>query len=540
MTGLPGNLTTPPLTPPREERSQPLMATSEPINGNRNNVSDSVHANSASFKATVNVGVSNGVTSREQETEALDRLDTSSVTDSPSNLDAEPPALVIISDMEDEKEEGEEEAMDVSSEPTKPEEQFLSAEPSQCNGKTPPNKVYMKVSSGGGGGGKEEGAVTGSLQSTKVTSAGKDAVSSGEEELEEVDLEQDADKNMTQHGNFLKRPAHITTNNSANIPHPHSNASPADTKVDSPTKSASLPSHRAYHPTAVNVMKKHSKNGHTPSSVYATERKLREVKARESGGFQDHNRRETDVESAAPVTNVKQAAKVKQFFTTIQQHGNKLGSEVAEQVQELIHALMVRGCVCLMIRRWGLDREGRRGEGGRGEGGRREGGRRGEGGRGEGGREEGRGGRVILSSLMSLAIHLCILKMPTSFPLPNRNSCIFNCIEGNLSRSLCCGQKMTCEQLLHNILLVVTAREIYVSRMGQYTCSAYIVQLGCMLVSVREIVMDTLFRVFYILFRGVTSCSIHYVCTVDSLTLGTCQSVLIREVASFQGSRYLH
>ena len=39
---------------------------------------------------------------------------------------------------------------------------------------------------------------------------------------------------------------------------------------------------------------------------------------------------------------VRQVAKVKQFFTTLQQFGNKNGSEVAEQVQELITAVVVR------------------------------------------------------------------------------------------------------------------------------------------------------------------------------------------------------
>ena len=39
---------------------------------------------------------------------------------------------------------------------------------------------------------------------------------------------------------------------------------------------------------------------------------------------------------------VRQVAKVKQFFTTLQSFGNRMSSEVAEQVQELITALVVR------------------------------------------------------------------------------------------------------------------------------------------------------------------------------------------------------
>lgn len=45
--------------------------------------------------------------------------------------------------------------------------------------------------------------------------------------------------------------------------------------------------------------------------------------------------------STSPGHRTKQVAKLKQFFTTLQGFGNKLGSEAAEQVQELITALVV-------------------------------------------------------------------------------------------------------------------------------------------------------------------------------------------------------
>ncbi len=45
--------------------------------------------------------------------------------------------------------------------------------------------------------------------------------------------------------------------------------------------------------------------------------------------------------NVSPGYRSKQVAKLKQFFTTLQGFGNKLGSEAAEQVQELITALVV-------------------------------------------------------------------------------------------------------------------------------------------------------------------------------------------------------
>lgn len=50
--------------------------------------------------------------------------------------------------------------------------------------------------------------------------------------------------------------------------------------------------------------------------------------------------------SGSPGHRTKQVAKLKQFFTTLQGFGNKLGSEAAEQVQELITALVVSLFVC--------------------------------------------------------------------------------------------------------------------------------------------------------------------------------------------------
>ena len=308
------------------------MVTSEPVNGNRNNVSDSALANSASFKATkgvdMNVGVSNGIL-RKQDAGIQERLDASrNATNSSSNLDTEPPDLVIISDMDDDKEE------EVMPEPTEPDKQ-VSLEQSQSNGEMTSNqKVYAHVISADAVDGRSP---SNSLQSAAVTSAGKDAASSGEDEVEDVDLElieEDTEPNSTDQAISSSHA------NSSNPTNSHPSASAVDAK-DSSVKKTRLLGHPSHHQSAASPSKKHSRNGHTPSHVYAMERKSAMKDHREGGGSQEHNRREVDSEGTAPVTNVKQASKVKQFFTTIQQHANKLGSEVAEQVQELIHALMV-------------------------------------------------------------------------------------------------------------------------------------------------------------------------------------------------------
>ena len=54
--------------------------------------------------------------------------------------------------------------------------------------------------------------------------------------------------------------------------------------------------------------------------------------------------------SVSPSYRVRQVAKLKQFFTTLQGFGNKLGREGAEQVQELIAALVV----CLFVTHWNV------------------------------------------------------------------------------------------------------------------------------------------------------------------------------------------
>ena len=65
------------------------------------------------------------------------------------------------------------------------------------------------------------------------------------------------------------------------------------------------------------------------------------VKERPTQVFSDGILGDEEVEGNLATANVHQVAKLKRFFTTLQQFGNKMSSEVAEQVQELITALVV-------------------------------------------------------------------------------------------------------------------------------------------------------------------------------------------------------
>jgi len=55
---------------------------------------------------------------------------------------------------------------------------------------------------------------------------------------------------------------------------------------------------------------------------------------------------EMQEESLSPGHKARQVGKLKRFFMTLQGFGNNLGSEVAEQVQELITALVVNALHC--------------------------------------------------------------------------------------------------------------------------------------------------------------------------------------------------
>ena len=83
----------------------------------------------------------------------------------------------------------------------------------------------------------------------------------------------------------------------------------------------------------------HPHQGHTPHLKYVTTPPINGQSHSVSiDSPQDPAARRRSV---SPGYRSKQVAKLKQFFTTLQGFGNKLGSEAAEQVQELITALVV-------------------------------------------------------------------------------------------------------------------------------------------------------------------------------------------------------
>lgn len=351
-TGLPGELTTPPLTPPRE----PPPPTSEPINGNRNNVSDSVHANSANYKTTKQLDPEAGAdvatdVIRKHLTKASEELTNSQVHTPSPKMEKTPPALVVISDRKGGT--GEE----VGSSPGKCDPVMDKPEAFQDNREaTPPESRSPYVSTEYmSGTGKGE---VGSLQSMQVTSAsvgshGRDGFSSGEEEMEDVELVLVEDGEEGREGSRQKG---NTAEGSKPIGGDDTGSRDARGGM---RETVGVSRHIGHHrppdvAVVMNGRKEQSQNGHGSNGGKKSSPEL-ESPSQGSDGFHRRDKEEMGVVRAMHTTNAKQAAKVKQFFNTIQQHGNKLGSEVAEQVQELIHALMVRDS-----RGWGRQGGGER------------------------------------------------------------------------------------------------------------------------------------------------------------------------------------
>lgn len=387
---VPGELTTPPLTPPREHAQ--IMVTSEPVNGNRNNVSDSVHASSAHFKSTktmdsgVGVAATNdAIAARQQLVDEVSPEEDSHSVHVLTRMEAKPPALVVISGRANDKQvEGEEgEGGGQRGEVTSPgnrDHRGEHTEEYQVTGEVVVADQNAYVSSGvvaekGYGEGRGN-AGSGSLQSTTVTSAGNgggvdDAVTSDddEEDVEGMDLVlveegeeegegegEDKQQNRAIHTTSIHAPrGNAKTVGSEELrtredPHASRRESPSNRASDAGSHNGHHHHHHHHHrPAGMNGSEERPRNDHTSSASISTQgKKYASSPSAESpsqggsnDGFHMRNNGEGNGGRLVAMTNAKQAAKVKQFFTTIQQHGNALGSEVAEQVQELIHALMV-------------------------------------------------------------------------------------------------------------------------------------------------------------------------------------------------------
>ena len=354
---VPGLLSTPPLTPPQQEavgRQQqgqlqeeldsvsspdpsPLLVIAEPMNGNRNNVADSVHANSASFKSTTghhhHAVLSNGLPGKQQPPSDIEgpKIRSGGVqgrgSPAQSRLDLEPPALVVIDRGEGRREEREkEERMDIAASSASPVDKQDS---SRDREKFPRDKA-------------------GSLQSTVVTSvaegrslerrdSGRGEDDDDDDEDIDIDLvvvEDEEEAGLIQQAT----PTEGAASSKSSSPSSHSQHSRDGEGTASQRHVRTAPSHHtrpAVNGTSERLAKNHQ--NHAVSPGVTLERK----ELASSGGFHhDRGKKEGEGRTGGGNSN-KQASKVKQFFTTIQQHANKLGSEVAEQVQELIHALVV-------------------------------------------------------------------------------------------------------------------------------------------------------------------------------------------------------
>ena len=65
------------------------------------------------------------------------------------------------------------------------------------------------------------------------------------------------------------------------------------------------------------------------------------VEGEENSDNDTHSKEEDDDDAASLALRTKQSARVKQFFTTLQKFGNNMSRDGADQVQELISALLV-------------------------------------------------------------------------------------------------------------------------------------------------------------------------------------------------------
>ena len=311
---LPADIKTPPLAP--------SQVSSEPVNGNRNNLSDNARAYSANFKSSLkalDVGwtISDKISVQHSQNASKDMKYNGGSPGHLSRTDVVPPALVIIEDRKESQD---------NLDPNTNEKLSKNIVSSLQNNGIDHQHISVNEEQNG------------PLQSTKVTSANSrrkasDPASSEDEEVEEMDLvlveDEEEPENLT--GSSYSRSTAAVRDAGSTV----SNVSAG--KMDGPlNKSADATINkvgtRSVFSAAANSFNKEHRNN--PSSGDGIG-----VTAQDNEGFSEGNGRKS--QKAASVISVKQAAKVKQFFTTIQQCGNKMGSEVAEQVQELIHALMV-------------------------------------------------------------------------------------------------------------------------------------------------------------------------------------------------------
>ena len=354
------NLTTPPLTPPQDN-----TLNLPPMNGNRNNMADCAHPKAENFK-TISKEIDSKVIPVSDQVAQLPEASMHNgdhVFVSASHADMEPPALIIVEDDEGPEKQEEEKRKDcVSAEENQLQASVEQSAWKERNTVTSPEKG-------------ESGAVCSNGVETISTGREEYHTSSEEEEMEEIDLvlvegAEEEEERGKANGTHLENhvmvgsveakgstsncfpQSTISSNNVGVIPNaskpalPISNREIDSSKTVRPSASVSPPQ-EAY---AVNSYVFHSNNkGHfvkTPqanvpviSASGGGEAVAREVSQNGRDKFSRDGRRERS--KGSPLVCSHQAAKVKQVFTTMQQYANNMGRDVAEQVQELIHAVMV-------------------------------------------------------------------------------------------------------------------------------------------------------------------------------------------------------
>ncbi len=378
-------LTTPPHTPPHDQSpmattTRSTTTTTEPVNGNRNNLSDSALA---SFKDARNhqeiVSTSGGIRVQKQQ-----RDESKYSSRGYSRVDSEPPALVIVDDSaesqnlqepretssvnksrgEQDSTEGSHRSSGTDSGPIQVQKGHVMTDRVSSHS----TKMNSPVGQEGSGSLVQKLTPVDGQRDIHQSHHEDNPSSSESEEMEEMDLvlvedeseiaEMERQKNNSDE---ISRSAFRSNQSSDAIittvpPRLASGggagggAGGGGTSAGSNvTKKGNLIASKGHH------HHQHSAQTQTDiSRVNGEKEQMRKIlpptsqgrvvasttaASERSGRFASERKSKN---GAASFVNVKQAAKVKQFFTTIQQHGNKISTEVAEQVQELIHALMVR------------------------------------------------------------------------------------------------------------------------------------------------------------------------------------------------------
>ena len=378
------NLATPPLTPPREV---PLKE--PPVNVNRNNVSDSAHVKASQFSTTVRQGgvVSNGIVSGDHSHR---QNGIPGYVPASHGVDSEPPALVVGMNDDSQEEHKDQEGVAYGKEA----DVILRKEPQSHSQDRTAWSTVEKTGSKGSRRVKEQG---------DYSSADGDAISGDDEDVEGMDLvlvEEDTDEDKatladSQHGRQsngrVVKTMEAESSTSSSYPQPSSTPNENGRIVallPAGGTAGTLPfSREGSSGKREGEHVSTGGGGHSDDLAHEARNFSRsgvgysnEVDHRSTNGIANHQGgiissgcADKEASAAIPATTTGQqlgshnnggskgdgdgkgegvvgmeevysrkVAKVKQFFSTIQHCANNMGVDVGEQVQELIHAVLVR------------------------------------------------------------------------------------------------------------------------------------------------------------------------------------------------------